>query len=51
MTGITCCTAGHDGDTNLDNLVSLCRRHHRVVHEQGWRIHMADGVAVVEPPP
>ncbi|MGH9207218.1 MAG: DUF222 domain-containing protein, partial [Acidimicrobiales bacterium] len=39
------------GPTELDNLVSLCRTHHRAVHEQGWRIHIADGVAVVEPPP
>ena len=39
------------GRTELENLVSLCRRHHRAVHEQGWRIHIADGVAVVEPPP
>ncbi len=35
----------------LSNLVSLCRTHHRRVHEQGWRIHITDGVAVVEPPP
>jgi len=39
------------GPTELENLVSLCRRHHRRVHEQGWRIRVADGVAVVEPPP
>jgi Domain of unknown function (DUF222)/HNH endonuclease len=39
------------GPTELDNLVSLCRPHHRAVHEQGWRIHMADGRAVIEPPP
>jgi Domain of unknown function (DUF222)/HNH endonuclease len=39
------------GPTELDNLVSLCRPHHRAVHEQGWRIHIADGIAVVEPPP
>ena len=39
------------GPTELENLVSLCRRHHRAVHEQGWRIHIADGYAVVEPPP
>src|ERR1700683_1108439 len=38
------------GPTELANLVSLCRRHYRRVHEQGWRIHIADGVAVVEPP-
>jgi hypothetical protein len=39
------------GPTEIDNLVSLCRRHHRSVHEQGWRISIADGSAVVEPPP
>jgi hypothetical protein len=40
------------GPTELDNLVSLCRSHHRQVHEEGWRIHIADnGIAVVEPPP
>src|SRR6202163_4199453 len=39
------------GQTELDNLVSLCRPHHRAVHEQGWRIHIADGMVVVEPPP
>jgi hypothetical protein len=39
------------GPTELDNLVSLCRPHHRRVHEQGWRIHIADGIAIVEPPP
>jgi len=39
------------GPTELDNLVSLCRPHHRAVHEQGWRIHIADGIAVVERPP
>jgi uncharacterized protein DUF222/HNH endonuclease len=39
------------GPTELGNLVSLCRQHHRRVHEEGWRIHIADGSAVVEPPP
>jgi hypothetical protein len=39
------------GSTELDNLVSLCRRHHRVVHEEGWRIHIVDGIAVLEEPP
>ena len=39
------------GATELTNLVSLCRTHHRRVHEEGWRIHIADGSAVVEPPP
>jgi Domain of unknown function (DUF222)/HNH endonuclease len=39
------------GPTELENLVSLCRPHHRAVHEQGWRVHIADGSPVVEPPP
>jgi hypothetical protein len=39
------------GPTELANLVSLCRLHHRRVHEEGWRIHIADGSVVVEPPP
>jgi hypothetical protein len=39
------------GATELENLVSLCRPHHRVVHERGWRIHIVDGVAEVELPP
>ncbi|MEZ5293438.1 MAG: DUF222 domain-containing protein [Vicinamibacterales bacterium] len=26
------------GDTTLDNLVRLCRRHHRAVHEGGFRV-------------
>lgn len=28
----------HGGPTNLDNLISLCLFHHRLVHEDGWRI-------------
>jgi hypothetical protein len=39
------------GPTALENLVSLCRPHHRRVHEEGWRIHVADGIAKVELPP
>lgn len=31
------------GATALGNLVSLCRRHHRFVHEAGWRIEIRDG--------
>jgi Domain of unknown function (DUF222)/HNH endonuclease len=39
------------GETRVDNLVSLCRTHHRAVHEQGWEISLAaDGqVVLVEP--
>jgi len=38
-------TAGHHvrhwaegGETKLDNLLLLCRHHHRLVHEGGWRV-------------
>lgn len=27
------------GATRLNNLVLLCRRHHRRVHEEGWRVY------------
>ena len=26
------------GETNLDNLVTLCDRHHKAVHELGWSV-------------
>jgi hypothetical protein len=26
------------GETNLDNLILLCTRHHRMLHEHGWQI-------------
>ncbi len=39
------------GHTKLPNVVSLCRRHHRMVHERGWTIHMdADGTVEVDEP-
>lgn len=39
------------GATALDNLVLLCRFHHRWVHERGWRIRLdADSGADVRPP-
>jgi hypothetical protein len=32
------------GQTVMDNLVLLCRRHHRMVHEEGWQLVItADG--------
>jgi hypothetical protein len=37
----------HGGATRLSNLVLLCRRHHRRVHEGGARVRLlADGAAV-----
>ena len=34
----------HGGPTTLSNLVLLCRRHHRAVHEEGYRVErMSDG--------
>ncbi len=27
------------GPTNLDNLVTLCGFHHRLIHREGWQIH------------
>src|SRR5438477_4796596 len=30
------------GETNLDNLVSLCRRHHRLLHERGYSVEFDD---------
>jgi hypothetical protein len=32
------------GETSMNNLVQLCRRHHRIVHEEGFAVHsLADG--------
>jgi hypothetical protein len=40
-----------DGPTDLDNLVLLCRAHHRAVHEGGWRLtHQPDGQLTATPP-
>jgi hypothetical protein len=50
------------GATKLDNLVLLCRRHHRRVHEDGWRVcsdrtganivfFTPDGRALADAPP
>lgn len=33
----------HHGQTNLDNLVPLCERHHHSVHEGGWTLTMTPG--------
>ncbi|MGE0384472.1 MAG: DUF222 domain-containing protein [Gammaproteobacteria bacterium] len=34
------------GATRLDNLVLLCRRHHRLVHEGGWSVTALAGGAI-----
>lgn len=49
------------GRTDLDNLVHLCRHHHRLVHECGWHLRLDDhgecvvlhpgGQRLVEVPP
>jgi hypothetical protein len=44
--GLKLCDAHHvehwadGGKTKLDNLVQLCRRHHRAVHEEGFRVEL-----------
>jgi hypothetical protein len=35
------------GSTDLDNLVLLCRRHHRMVHEGHWQLIKTDEGQVV----
>jgi hypothetical protein len=42
---------GHGGDTNLENLVLLCHRHHWSVHEGGWQLTKTDAQRVVAIPP
>ena len=39
------------GNHQMPNLVLLCRRHHRMVHEEGWRLVWAqDGKLAAVPP-
>jgi hypothetical protein len=38
------------GDTDLDNLVLLCRSHHRLVHHSDWTIRMSRGIPWFIPP-
>jgi predicted restriction endonuclease len=37
----------HGGPTDLDNLVLLCRRHHRMVHEGDWQLIKTDEGQIV----
>ncbi len=34
----------------MKNLILLCRRHHRMVHEGGWQLVMEDGAIAAVPP-
>ena len=40
----------HDGETKLDNLVMLCRQHHRLIHHSGWTVRIRDGLSEFIPP-
>ncbi len=50
--GLAFCDAHHvehwadGGETKLDNLVLLCRRHHRAVHEQGYSVEIDEDGSV-----
>lgn len=40
----------HGGLTNMDNLVLLCRRHHRLIHHSDWQLHIHGGLPSFTPP-
>jgi hypothetical protein len=35
----------------MPNLVLLCRRHHRMVHEEGWRLAWSEDRELIAVPP
>jgi Domain of unknown function (DUF222)/HNH endonuclease len=39
------------GKTEMDNLLLLCRRHHRMVHEEGWHLGWTQDRELVAVPP
>jgi 5-methylcytosine-specific restriction protein A len=40
----------HGGPTEIGNLVMLCGRHHRVLHESRWVVRLRDGLPEFVPP-
>jgi hypothetical protein len=36
----------HGGETSLDNLAALCRRHHTLKHQTEWKVSAGDGRAL-----
>jgi 5-methylcytosine-specific restriction protein A len=38
------------GETKLDNLVTLCRAHHRQIHFTEWIVRIRDGLPEFVPP-
>jgi hypothetical protein len=41
----------HGGTTDLDNLILLCHRHHRLVHEGNWQLVRGDDGRILIIPP
>jgi hypothetical protein len=41
----------HLGPTDLDNLVLVCSRHHRMLHHSEWEVRIRHGVPEFIPPP
>ena len=39
------------GETKIDNLATLCRRHHVLIHHSDWHMTMNDGIPTFIPPP
>jgi len=38
------------GETNIEDLIMLCRTHHRMIHQSGWEIRMRGGRPEFIPP-
>jgi 5-methylcytosine-specific restriction protein A len=40
----------HGGRTDINNLVMLCREHHRILHDSYWSVRIRDGQPEFIPP-